>query len=241
MIHLGQQSVYNGQPQQVVIDAVELDGTVLTPGTDYEIVSGGSAQEVTDTTLVIAGAGRHYTGQASAIWHLTPLVPTLSVAGSSTYTVPARGADPGEGLALLSNAIPGHITGLQVDGRMLDATDYTLSADDTLTMRLTPAYLRTLRNGVHTVAVLSADGDAETDFTVEGALFRFLGEIALAACGAAWAALCLFRLRQQRHLYAFPRRQAQPAASFCSLWQKKAKTFVRYALCLQMACGILYY
>ena len=42
VIHLGQQSVYNGQPQQVVIDAVELDGTVLTPGTDYEIVSGGS-------------------------------------------------------------------------------------------------------------------------------------------------------------------------------------------------------
>lgn len=199
VIHLGQQSVYNGQPQQVVIDAVELDGTVLTPGTDYEIVSGGSAQEVTDTTLVIAGAGRHYTGQASAIWHLTPLVPTLSVAGSSTYTVPARGADPGEGLALLSNAIPGHITGLQVDGRMLDAADYTLSAGDTLTIRLTPAYLRTLRNGVHTVAVLSADGDAETDFTVEGALFRFLGEITLAACGAAWAALCLFRLRQQRH------------------------------------------
>ena len=82
---------------------------------------------------------------------------------------------------------------------MLDAADYTLSAGDTLTIRLTPAYLRTLRNGVHTVAVLSADGDAETDFTVEGALFRFLGEAALAVCGAAWAALCLFRLRQQRH------------------------------------------
>ena len=82
---------------------------------------------------------------------------------------------------------------------MLDAADYTLSAGDTLTIRLTPAYLRTLRNGVHTVAVLSADGDAETDFAVEGALFRFLGEAALAACGAAWAALCLFRLRQQRH------------------------------------------
>ena len=76
-IHLGMQGTYDGTEQDVVITSVTLGRKTLIKGTDYEIVSGGKATNVENTTLTIQGLG-DYTGTASVSWSLRKATPSLS-------------------------------------------------------------------------------------------------------------------------------------------------------------------
>ena len=86
MINLGTQKAYDGTEQHVQIASVK-DGTALliAGGHDYRIVSGDTATDVGNTTLVIEGKG-NYTGEASAAWSLKPRDVTITPdAKSKTY------------------------------------------------------------------------------------------------------------------------------------------------------------
>ena len=56
-------------------------------------------------------------------------------------------------------------TGIQVDGVAVDRTSY-MTAEGSIVIALTPAYLETLAEGRHTLLAQFSDGSAETTFTV---------------------------------------------------------------------------
>ncbi len=67
--------VYTGQPQEVQIKSVTLDGVTLKEA-DYDIANGSNKHSsVDDITLTIEGKG-NYTGTATKIWKITKADPT---------------------------------------------------------------------------------------------------------------------------------------------------------------------
>ena len=80
VIHLGTQEIYNGTEQSVCITSVTLGGKALTKDVDYEIISGGTATNVKNTTLTIKGKGAYasYTGVKTIDWSLQKATPNLN-------------------------------------------------------------------------------------------------------------------------------------------------------------------
>lgn len=79
VITLGTQGIYNGTEQSVCITSVTLGGKALTKDVDYEIISGGTATNVKNTTLTIQGKGAYasYTGVKTIDWSLQKATPNL--------------------------------------------------------------------------------------------------------------------------------------------------------------------
>ncbi|MCR5651352.1 MAG: InlB B-repeat-containing protein [Lachnospiraceae bacterium] len=69
VITFGTQEEYNGSSQEVVISSVKCGGKTLVKDTDYTITSGGSATNVGDTLLYIAGK-KNYSGTKTGTWSL---------------------------------------------------------------------------------------------------------------------------------------------------------------------------
>ena len=72
------------------------------------------------------------------------------------------------GLAFTSDAPFDKFDSVQVDGGTVTAANYTAEAGSTR-ITLTPAYLETLSVGSHSVKIVSSDGSASTNFTVNQA------------------------------------------------------------------------
>lgn len=72
-----------------------------------------------------------------------------------------------KGLSFTSNAEFADFIKVQVDGKDLDASDYTLKEGSTI-VTLNADYLDTLSVGKHTLAIVSTTGTATTEFTVTG-------------------------------------------------------------------------
>ena len=72
------------------------------------------------------------------------------------------------GLSFTSNAAFAHFQKVQVDGKDLDASSYTVEEGSTI-VTLKPEYLETLSIGKHTFAIVSETGIASTEFTVTAA------------------------------------------------------------------------
>ena len=72
-----------------------------------------------------------------------------------------------KGLSFTSNAEFADFIKVQVDGKDLDASDYTLKEGSTI-VTLNADYLNTLSVGKHTLAIVSTTGTATTEFTVTG-------------------------------------------------------------------------
>lgn len=70
-----------------------------------------------------------------------------------------------DGLTFTSNAAYKHFQKVQVDGKDLDASNYTVKEGSTI-VTLNASYLETLSAGKHTLAIVSDTGTAETEFTV---------------------------------------------------------------------------
>ena len=66
-------------------------------------------------------------------------------------------------LSFTVNADAGKISGIEVDGKAVDAADYTVEGS---TITLDAEYLQGLKSGKHTVTVLLTDGSADGSFTV---------------------------------------------------------------------------
>lgn len=73
-----------------------------------------------------------------------------------------------DGLSFTSNAAYKHFQKVQVDGKDLDASNYTVKEGSTI-VTLKTSYLETLSVGKHTLAIVSETGTATTEFTVKAA------------------------------------------------------------------------
>ncbi len=72
------------------------------------------------------------------------------------------------GLSFTSNAAFAHFQKVQVDGKDLDASSYTVEEGSTI-VTLKPEYLETLSIGKHTFSIVSETGTASTEFNVTAA------------------------------------------------------------------------
>lgn len=70
-----------------------------------------------------------------------------------------------DGLFFASNAAFADFLKVQVDGKDVDASNYTVKEGSTI-VTLNASYLETLSAGKHTLAIVSDTGTAETEFTV---------------------------------------------------------------------------
>ena len=73
-----------------------------------------------------------------------------------------------DGLSFTSNAAFAHFQKVQVDGKDLDTSSYTVEEGSTI-VTLKPEYLETLSIGKHTFAIVSETGIASTEFNVTAA------------------------------------------------------------------------
>ena len=70
-----------------------------------------------------------------------------------------------DGLSITSNAAFGDFIKVQVDGKDLDPSHYTVKEGSTI-VTLKPSYLETLSLGTHTLSIVSKTGTATTTFTI---------------------------------------------------------------------------
>lgn len=70
-----------------------------------------------------------------------------------------------DGLSFTSNAAFADFLKVQIDGKDVDASNYTVKEGSTV-VTLKASYLETLSAGKHTLAIVSDTGTAETEFTV---------------------------------------------------------------------------
>ena len=77
-----------------------------------------------------------------------------------------KGSD--KGLTFTSNAAYGDFQKVQVDGRDVDASNYTVEEGSTI-VTLKASYLETLSVGKHALGIVSQTGTAETEFTIAAA------------------------------------------------------------------------
>ena len=68
-------------------------------------------------------------------------------------------------LSFTANGAYAKFTGIEVDGKAVDAANYTAKAGSTV-VTLKAAYLKTLNTGKHTITVIYTDGEAEGTFYV---------------------------------------------------------------------------
>ena len=90
-----------------------------------------------------------------------PVQPPVIIAGANG-SWQKSGTD---GLSFTSNAAFADFIKVQVDGKDLDASNYTVKEGSTI-VTLNAAYLNTLSVGKHTLSIVSANGTATTEFTI---------------------------------------------------------------------------
>ena len=89
--------------------------------------------------------------------------PVITAGANSTWQ---KGT--GDGLSFTSNAAFADFLKVQVDGKDLDTSSYTVKEGSTI-VTLKAEYLETLSVGTHTLAIVSETGTAETEFTIKAA------------------------------------------------------------------------
>ena len=73
-----------------------------------------------------------------------------------------------DGLSFTSSAAYAHFQKVQMDGKDLDASNYTVKEGSTI-VTLKASYLETLSVGKHTISIVSETGTADTNFTIKSA------------------------------------------------------------------------
>ena len=156
-----------------------LSGTLTIPlpkgydGASARIKGGAAASSYTATTVSFPVTLDLSGGTAEAFELLIeykeaqePVVPDAPVIiKGANGTWQKSGTD---GLSFTSNAAFADFIKVQVDGKDLDASNYTVKEGSTI-VTLNAAYLNTLSVGKHTLSVVSANGTATTEFTITAA------------------------------------------------------------------------
>lgn len=154
-----------------------LSGTLTIPlpqgydGATARIKGGASASSYTATTVTFP-LTLDVSGNTAEAFELLieykeaqePVQPPVIIAGANG-SWQKGGTD---GLSFTSNAAFADFIKVQVDGKDLDASNYTVKEGSTI-VTLNAAYLNTLSVGKHTLSVVSANGTATTEFTITAA------------------------------------------------------------------------
>ena len=154
-----------------------LSGTLTIPlpqgydGATARIKGGASASSYTATsvsfpvTLDVSGGTAEVFGLLIEYRKAQePVQPPVIIAGANG-SWQKSGTD---GLSFTSDAEYADFLKVMVDGKDLDASNYTVKEGSTI-VTLNAAYLNTLSVGKHTLSVVSANGTATTEFTITAA------------------------------------------------------------------------
>lgn len=151
-----------------VISAVKTPATCTETGvTTYTATVEFNGQTHTDTKDVadIPATGHSYdNGKCTVCGAIASDFKAVITAGANGSW--QKGTK--DGLSFTSNAAYKHFQKVQVDGKDLDVSNYTVKEGSTI-VTLKTSYLETLSVGKHTLAIVSETGTATTEFTIKAA------------------------------------------------------------------------
>ena len=155
-------------PKVDVTSAVKTPATCTETGvTTYTATVEFNGQTYTDTKDVadIPATGHSYdNGKCTVCGAIASDFKAVITAGANgTWQKGTK-----DGLSFTSNAAYKHFQKVQVDGKDLDASNYTVKEGSTI-VTLKAEYLETLSDGKHTLAIVSDTGTATTEFTIKAA------------------------------------------------------------------------
>ena len=155
-------------PKVIVTSAEKTPGTCTEAGvTTYTATVEFNGQTYTDTKDVadIPATGHSYdNGKCTVCGAIASDFKVIITAGANGSW--QKGTK--DGLTFTSNAAYKHFQKVQVDGKDLDASNYTVKEGSTI-VTLKTSYLETLSVGKHTLAIVSETGTATTEFTIKAA------------------------------------------------------------------------
>ena len=155
-------------PKVIVTSAEKTPGTCTETGvTTYTATVEFNGNTYTDTKEVadIPATGHSYdNGKCTVCGAIASDFKVIIAAGANgTWQKGTK-----DGLSFTSNAAYKHFQKVQVDGKDLDASNYTVKEGSTI-VTLKTSYLETLSVGKHTLAIVSETGTATTEFTIKAA------------------------------------------------------------------------
>lgn len=155
-------------PKVIVTSAEKTPGTCTETGvTTYTATVEFNGQTYTDTKDLtdIPATGHSYdNGKCTVCGAIASDFKVIITAGANGSW--QKGTK--DGLTFTSNAAYKHFQKVQVDGKDLDASNYTVKEGSTI-VNLKTEYLETLSVGKHTLAIVSETDTATTEFTVKAA------------------------------------------------------------------------
>ena len=155
-------------PKVIVTSAEKTPGTCTETGvTTYTATVEFNGQTYTDTKDLtdIPATGHSYdNGKCTVCGAIASDFKVIITAGANGSW--QKGTK--DGLTFTSNAAYKYFQKVQVDGKDLDASNYTVKEGSTI-VNLKTEYLETLSVGKHTLAIVSETGTATTEFTVKAA------------------------------------------------------------------------
>lgn len=123
--------------------------------------SEGKNEIAPESTVIPATSHSYENGKCTVCGAIDPNFTLEIIAGANgTWQ---KGTQ--DGLSFTSNAAFDDFIKVQVDGKDLDASNYTIKEGSTI-VTLKASYLETLSVGRHTLAIVSDTGIAETEFTI---------------------------------------------------------------------------
>lgn len=155
-------------PKVTVTSAEKTPGTCTEKGvTTYTATVEFNGNTYTDTKEVadIQATGHSYdNGKCTVCGAIASDFKVIITAGANGSW--QKGTK--DGLTFTSNAAYQHFQKVQVDGKDLDASNYTVKEGSTI-VTLKAEYLETLSVGKHTLSIVSDTGTATTEFTIKAA------------------------------------------------------------------------
>lgn len=152
-------------PAVTVTSAVKTPATCTETGvTTYTATVEFNGQTYTDTKEVadIPATGHRYeNGKCTVCSAVDPAFKAMIIEGANGKW--QKGSE--DALSFTSNAAFAGFLKVQIDGKDVDSSNYTVKEGSTI-VTLKPSYLETLSAGKHTLAIVSDTGTAETEFTV---------------------------------------------------------------------------
>ena len=122
-------------------------------------------EEIEESEWIIPAAGHSYeNGKCTVCSEVDPAFKAMIIEGANGKW--QKGSE--DGLSFTSNAAFADFLKVQIDGKDVDSSNYTVKEGSTI-VTLKTSYLETLPVGKHTLAIVSDTGTAETEFTVVAA------------------------------------------------------------------------
>lgn len=119
-------------------------------------------EEIEESEWIIPAAGHSYeNGKCTVCSEVAPAFKAMIIEGANGKW--QKGSE--DVLSFTSNAAFADFLKVQIDGKDVDASNYTVKEGSTV-VTLKASYLETLPVGKHTLAIVSDTGTAETEFTV---------------------------------------------------------------------------